>query len=89
MTEYTPLEQEIIRKGEIAADFMRHPCFDLMVKELQADIAAAIIATDIEEEDRREAMYLVYHALKELVSKMEQYKAAKEMIESGNKDSQD
>lgn len=89
MQTLTPIEQEIVRKGEIAADFMRHPCFDLMVKELQADIAAAIIATDIEEEERREAMYLVYHALKELVSKMEQYKTAKEMIESNSKDSQE
>ena len=89
MTTLTPIEQEIVRKGEIAADFMRHPCFDMMVKELQADIAAAIIATDIGEDERREAMYLVYHALKELISMMEKYKTGKEMIESNLTDSQD
>lgn len=89
MQQLSPHEQEIIRKGSLAADFMRHPCFEQMIKELQDDIAASIIATNMDDSSRREKLYMIFHALKELISKMEQYKIAKETIESKEDDSQD
>lgn len=67
MREYTNEEQELIRQGQLAEAALTNPALASAFNELSEQLRNAIVNTQPNENDKREKVYYLHAALKELV----------------------
>lgn len=74
-------EQQIVEAGIQARYLLENETFQGAINALSEQLSTAIINTGLEDDKRRERLYLMHTCLVELVNTLKQRVAAKENIE--------
>lgn len=80
MKELTPDEQKAVKEGEDAAALLENSAMASAINDLSETIVNAIISTSLEEAEKRERLYFMHSALKELVGILNHRVRTKEAI---------
>ena len=82
MKELTPEEQALVKNGDEAVAFLSNPAMASAINELSENLANALLGTNIDETAKRERLYNIHTALKELVAILNHRVALKQNIEA-------
>jgi hypothetical protein len=82
MRELSDAEQALFKNGQDAEAFLSNPAMADAINELSENLANAILATDVAESGKRERIYLLHTALKELVAIMNHRVSLKANLEA-------
>ena len=86
MKTFTAEEQAMFTKGLEAEAFLTNPAFASAINEMSENIANAILASKIEETEKRERLYNLYLALSELIAMLSARVAIKENLAAAAQD---
>jgi hypothetical protein len=82
LKELTPEEQALVKNGDEAVAFLSNPAMASAINELSENLANALLGTNIDETAKRERLYNIHTALKELVAILNHRVALKQNIEA-------
>jgi hypothetical protein len=82
MKQLTAEEQALYQKGVEAEALLTNPAMASAINELSDNITSTLLATNRDESEKRERMYFLHNALKELVAILNHRVAVKQNLDA-------
>lgn len=82
MKEYTEQELKLLKDGEAAAEALQNPAIASAINELSETLANSMMNTKPEDKDKREMLFNIHLALRELVGILNQRVQIKQQLEA-------
>lgn len=82
MKELTDEEMKLLREGQEAKEALQNPAIASAINSLSEALANSILNTKPEDTDKREMLFNVHLALRELVAILNQRVAVKESLDA-------
>lgn len=82
MREFTSEEQDMIKRGAEAAELLSNPVIASAINEFSDALTTALLSTNPDENQKRERIFNIHFALKELVAILSHRVSLKQNIEA-------